>query len=205
MATRTRMSREARQDQLLDLGAELFADRSYEDVHIEELSEVAGVSRGLLYHYFPTKRAFFAAMVRRESGRMAELTTTDPALPVVDQLNQGIEIYLDYCKDHKLGVKAIFHGAASADPEIQDIIEHDLRVHHDRIVVLIEPGGQASELMRIAVRSWLQFMRSACHQWLDAQDTTRDEVRDLCAQTLLGALLALPEGSRPSGLAGLAD
>ena len=89
MATRTRMSREARQDQLLQLGAELFADRSYEDVHIEELSEVAGVSRGLLYHYFPTKRAFFAAMVRRESSQMMEITTPDESLPILDRAASG--------------------------------------------------------------------------------------------------------------------
>lgn len=203
MATRTRMSREARQDQLLDLGTELFADRSYEDVHIEELSEVAGVSRGLLYHYFPTKRAFFAAMVRRESARMSDLTATDPTLPIADQLRQGIETYLDYCQDHKLGVKAIFHGAASADPEIQAIIEQDLRLQQDRIISAVAPAGRPSELLQIAVRSWLQFMRSACHQWLDARDTTRDEVRDLCSQALLGTLLALPEESRPSELAEL--
>ena len=129
MATRTRMSREARQDQLLQLGAELFADRSYEDVHIEELSEVAGVSRGLLYHYFPTKRAFFAAMVRRESSQMMEITAPDESLPILDRLRQGIEAYLDYCQDHKMGVKAIFHGAASADPEIQAIIEDDMQRH----------------------------------------------------------------------------
>jgi AcrR family transcriptional regulator len=203
MATRTRLSREARQDQLLDLGAELFADRSYEDVHIEELSEVAGVSRGLLYHYFPTKRAFFAAMVRRESGRMSDLTQPDPSLPILDQLRQGIESYLDYCEDHKMGVKAIFHGAASADPEIQGIVEEDIRLQQDRITAAVEPAGQPTELMRIAVRSWLHFMRNACHQWLDATDTTREEVRDLCAQVLVSTLLALPEGSRPSALAEL--
>lgn len=203
MATRTRMSREARQDQLLDLGATLFADRSYEDVHIEELSEVAGVSRGLLYHYFPNKRAFFAAMVRRESGRMSELTATDPSLPILDQLRQGIETYLDYCQDHKMGVKAIFHGAASADPEIQDIIEQDIQLQQERITSAVEPLRAPTELMQIAVRSWLHFMRNACHQWLDATDTTRDEVRDLCAQTLVGTLLALPEDSRPSALAEL--
>lgn len=203
MATRTRMSREARQDQLLDLGAELFADRSYEDVHIEELSEVAGVSRGLLYHYFPNKRAFFAAMVRRESGRMSELTATDTSLPILDQLTQGIEAYLDYSQDHKMGVKAIFHGAASADPEVQAIIERDILIQQERITTAVEPLRPSTELTQIAVRSWLHFMRNACHQWLDAKDTTRDEVRDLCAQTLVSTLLALPEGSRPSALAEL--
>lgn len=203
MATRTRLSREARQDQLLELGAELFADRSYEDVHIEELSEVAGVSRGLLYHYFPTKRAFFAAMVRRESGRMLELTAPDPAWPILEGLRRGIESYLDYCQGHKTGVKAIFHGAASADPEIQAIIEDDMRVQEERITSAIEPAGQPSELLQIAVRSWLHFMRNACHQWLDSTGTTRDEVRDLCAQALVGTLFSLPEGSRPSALAQL--
>jgi AcrR family transcriptional regulator len=203
MATRTRLSREARQDQLLDLGAELFADRSYEDVHIEELSEVAGVSRGLLYHYFPNKRAFFAAMVRRESGRMSDLTAPDASLPVVEQLRQGIETYLDYCRDHKMGVKAIFHGAASADPEIQAIIEEDIRLQQERITSAVLPGVRPTELMQIAVRSWLHFMRNACHQWLDAEHTGRDEVRDLCAQALVGTLLALPEGSRPTALADL--
>lgn len=203
MATRTRLSREARQDQLLELGAELFADRSYEDVHIEELSEVAGVSRGLLYHYFPTKRAFFAAMVRRESSRMMELTAPDESLPILDRLRQGIEAYLDYCQDHKMGVKAVFHGAASADPEIQAIIEEDIQLQQDRITAGVEPNRQPSELMQIAVRSWLHFMRNACHQWLDSKETSRDEVRDLCADTLIATLLALPEGSRPSALAEL--
>jgi len=203
MATRTRLSREARQDQLLELGAELFADRSYEDVHIEELSEVAGVSRGLLYHYFPTKRAFFAAMVRRESTRMMELTAPDDSLPILDRLRQGIETYLDYCEGHKMGVKAIFHGAASADPEIQAIIEDDMQRQQDRITAGVEPAGKPTELLQIAVRSWLHFMRNACHQWLDSTETSRDEVRDLCAQALVATLLALPEGSRPSALAEL--
>lgn len=205
MATRTRLSRQARQHQLLDLGAELFADRSYEDVHIEELAEVAGVSRGLLYHYFPNKRAFFAAMVRRESGRMSELTLTDASLPILEQLHQGIETYLDYCQAHKMGVKAVFHGAASADPEIQAIIEEDIRVQKDRILATVEPGGTPTELMQIAVRSWLVFLRNACHEWLDTTSIPRDEIRDLCAHALIATLLALPEGSRPALLAELAD
>ncbi len=203
MATRTRLSREARQDQLLDLGAELFADKSYEDVHIELLAEEAGVSRGLLYHYFPTKRAFFAAMVRRESGRMAEQTLPDPALPIIDQLNQGIEIYLEYCESHKMGVKAVFHGGASADPEIQAIIEEDLRLQSERILDAVEPVREASPLAKIAVRSWLQFLRNAAHEWIDTTDIKRDEIRELAAHTLVATLLALPEASRPSGVAEL--
>ncbi len=203
MATRTRLSREARQDQLLDLGAELFADKSYEDVHIEVLAEEAGVSRGLLYHYFPTKRAFFAAMVRRESGRMSELTKTDPTLPILEQLHQGVENFLEYCETHKMGVKAVFHGGASADPEIQAIIDEDIRLQSKRILDAVEPTREASPLATIAVRSWLQFLRNAAHEWLDTPTITREQIRALAAQTLVATLLALPEESRPSGAAEL--
>ncbi len=199
MATRTRMSREARQDQLLDLGAELFSDRPYEDVHIEELAEVAGVSRGLLYHYFPTKRAFFAAMMRRESGRMSELTLTDPTLPIVDQLRTGVEAYLDYCESHKMGVKAVFRGGASADAEVQAIIDADIQVQTERIIRAVEPG-QVSELLPIAIRGWLQMLRYMSHDWLDSQDTARDDVRDLAVDVLIATLLALPDSARPAAV-----
>lgn len=191
MATRTRLSREARQDQLLDLGAELFADRSYEDVHIEELAEVAGVSRGLLYHYFPNKRAFFAAMVSRESGRMAELTSPDSDAPVVDQLRDGVEAYLDYCQANKAGVKAVFRGAASADAQVQAIIDEDLRVQTARIIAAISPA-QPSELLELAVRSWVQLLRNISLEWLDTKDVGRDEVRDLVITMLTSTLPAQP-------------
>lgn len=190
MATRTRLSREARQDQLLDLGAELFADRSYEEVHIEELAEVAGVSRGLLYHYFPNKRAFFAAMVKRESERMAELPVPDPQASVPVQLLQSIETYLDYCDTHKMGVKAAFRGAASADAEVQAIIDRDISQQAAHILALLSPT-KPSELLELAVRSWVLMLRNLAHEWLDANNVSRDEVRDLAAAILTSTVQAL--------------
>jgi AcrR family transcriptional regulator len=202
MATRTRLSREARQDQLLDLGAELFADRSYEEVHIEELAEVAGVSRGLLYHYFPTKRAFFAAMVRREAGRILEMTDPDPTLPVAEQLRGGIETYLDYCQAHRFGVKAAFRGGASADEEVQEIIGRDVDVQVERIIDAVQPH-RPDALLRLAVRGWVQMLRATTHDWLDLPEVSRDELRDLMAAALIATLGALPEASRPAGVADL--
>ena len=78
--TRRRLSPEDRRAQLLALGAELFASLPYDEVHIEAVAEQAGVSRGLLYHYFPTKRAFFAALVREGAARMAADTEPDIGL-----------------------------------------------------------------------------------------------------------------------------
>ncbi|MEO6473453.1 MAG: TetR/AcrR family transcriptional regulator [Aeromicrobium sp.] len=200
MATRTRLSREDRSDQLLDLGAELFASRSYEDVHIEEIAELAEVSRGLLYHYYPTKRAFFAALVRREAARMIELTQPDPSLGVVEQLSFGIEAYLRHCKEHAQGVKVVYSGWGSVDPEVRQIIHGDLRIQEDRIVAAVSPDKPATRFLRIGVRGWLAFTRSACHDWLDSDDIPLEDVRDMCTHALVATLLALPEDSRPSAL-----
>lgn len=200
MTTRTRLSREDRADQLLDLGAELFASRSYEDVHIEEIAELAEVSRGLLYHYYPTKRAFFAALVRREAARMVDLTQPDPSLPIIDQLSFGIDVYLEHCKQHAKGVKVVYSGWGSVDPEVQQIIQGDLRIQEDRIVEAVNPDKPATQFLRIAVRGWLAFVRSACHDWLDADSIPREAVRDMCAHALIGTLAALPADSRPSAI-----
>ena len=64
--TRRRLSPEDRRSELLDLGADVFGQRPYDEVRIDEIAERAGVSRALMYHYFPDKRAFFAAVVRAE-------------------------------------------------------------------------------------------------------------------------------------------
>lgn len=190
MSTRTRLSREARQDQLLDLGTQLFADRSYEDVHIEELSEVAGVSKGLLYHYFPNKRAFFAAMVKRESSRMADVTATDPEASAMDQLRSGVEAYLDYCRANRMGVKAMFRGAASADAEVQAILDQDISTQAKRILAAIGPG-EPSEALKLAVRGWVHMLHAMSLDWLDAENISRDEVRDLAVTILVTTLKAV--------------
>ena len=73
---RRRLSPDDRRNELLALGAEVFGQRPYDEVRIDEIAERAGVSRALMYHYFPDKRAFFAAVVRAEGERLFEATNT---------------------------------------------------------------------------------------------------------------------------------
>ncbi|MGH1562188.1 TetR/AcrR family transcriptional regulator [Mumia sp. DW29H23] len=203
-SSRTRLSPEQRRDQLLTLGAQLFATQPYEDVHIERVAEMAEVSRGLLYHYFPNKRAFFAALLDRAASHLAEATAPDPALTPREQLYGGIESYLDHCRANREGMRAIHRGAASADPDVEAIIERSTSLHEQRVLDVLEPDGRPHALLTIAVRSWIPLLRAAAHAWLEAAEATppapRDEVRDLCAGALVGALVALPAAARPARL-----
>lgn len=194
--TRSRLAPEERRSQLLDLGAELFAATPYEDVHIERVAELAGVSRGLLYHYFPSKRAFFAALVRRQADAMARETAPDPGLPPVQQLAHGVEAFLDHVARHRHGSRAAHHGAASADPEVRAIIAESMALHEQRILDTLAPDAPSPELLRVAVRSWLVMLRSMGQEWLDEPGLGRDAVRDLCVGAFVGMVLGLPAEQR---------
>ena len=59
-----RLEPDARRAHLLAVGATVFGSKAYDEVQIDQIAKEAGVSRGLLYHYFPSKRAFFAAIIQ---------------------------------------------------------------------------------------------------------------------------------------------
>ncbi|WP_370618460.1 TetR/AcrR family transcriptional regulator [Mumia sp. Pv 4-285] len=198
MATRTRLSPEQRREQLLAHGARLFATQPYEDVHIERVAEMASVSRGLLYHYFPTKRAFFAALLDHAAEQLAEATTPDPDLGPRQQLLAGIDSYLGHCAANRLGVSTIHRGAASGDPEIEAILERSTRLHEERILVVLVPGAEPHPLLTLAVRGWLLHLRTVGHEWATtAPEVPLAEVRDMCAGALVGAIAALPAAAQP--------
>ena len=81
LTQKRRLSTDARREQLLTAGAQLLAERPYAEVSIEDIAAAAGVSKGLLYHYFPTKKDFIMAAIERGEGELAELTAVDPDLP----------------------------------------------------------------------------------------------------------------------------
>lgn len=96
LPARRRLSPDDRRSELLTLGAEVFGQRPYDEVRIDEIAERAGVSRALMYHYFPDKRAFFAAVVRAESERLFEATSTpaNDGQSLFDRLRAGVLAYM---------------------------------------------------------------------------------------------------------------
>ncbi|MGK5530789.1 TetR/AcrR family transcriptional regulator [Streptomyces sp. URMC 129] len=186
---RTRLDTERRREQLLRVGVQLFAERPYEEVWIEQVAELASVSRGLLYHYFPTKRDFFLAVVRREGERILGMTATDPGLPMDERLLAGLDVYLRFAEEHSQGYRAFHRAMATGDPEIRAIYQELLDAQAARIVAALEPAQcLGPDALRTAVRGWLSFVTTVCLDWLENRRLTRDEVRDLCARALLGAV-----------------
>ena len=198
--SRRRLSPEDRRNELLALGAEVFGQRPYDEVRIDEIAERAGVSRALMYHYFPDKRAFFAAVVRAEGERLFEATDAvpDPALSMFDQLRTGVMAYLRYDEEHPHGAWAAYLGMGRSDPVLRGIDDIDNDRQANRIMSrIVETAGapldsKVERDLRIAIYGWLAFTFEMCRQRIMDPSIDAGYVADTCAHTLLDALGRVP-------------
>ncbi|MDT0433715.1 TetR/AcrR family transcriptional regulator [Streptomyces sp. NPDC005840] len=192
--TRRRLSTQERREQLLAVGARLFSDSPYDEVWIEQVAEIAGVSRGLLYHYFPTKRDFFAAVVERESERMLRMTEAVPGVPARDQLAAGLDTYLEYVQAHAHGFRAFHRADAAGDQAVRKVYQRALAAQERQILAALAADPEFGSAVRgrpdaaLAVRGWLAFTTAVCLEWLRGPGLSREQVRDLCARALLGVI-----------------
>jgi AcrR family transcriptional regulator len=187
---RTRLDPESRRQHLLAVGARLFAEHTYDEVWVDDVARQVGVSRGLLYHYFPDKRAFFAAILSAEGKRLAEVTAPDPNLPPLERLRAGLDAYLDYVEQHPDGYRAVHRGALSADPQLRAVVEGNLERQGRRLLDAISPDRDPTGYERLAVHGWPAFLVATALRWLDEQTPDRAQVRDLCVNTLVAAVAA---------------
>lgn len=197
---RRRLSPDDRRNELLALGAEVFGQRPYDEVRIDEIAERAGVSRALMYHYFPDKRAFFAAVVRAESERLFEATSTppDPGQTLFDQVRGGVLAYLRYDEEHPHGSWANYVGMGRFDPVLRGIEESDNDRQAERILARVHEavGGDLDSKverdLRITIYGWLAFTFEMCRQRLIDPSLDADQVADACAHALLDAVFRVP-------------
>ena len=105
---------EATRARLIDIAADLFGRRGYEVTSIEEVLERAGVSKGALYHHFPSKEALFEAVYRTgeqlsmEEVAKAAMKETEP----LDMLRAGCQAWLDLVMDPHVQRVALIDGPA---------------------------------------------------------------------------------------------
>ena len=199
-SARRRLSPVDRRNELLALGAEVFGQRPYDEVRIDEIAERAGVSRALMYHYFPDKRAFFAAVVRNEGEKLFEATNTlpDSDASLFEQLRAGVLAYLEYDEAHPHGAWAAYMGMGRSDPVLRGIDDVDNDRQADRIMARMVDalgGPLDSKLERdlqVIVYGWLAFTFELCRQRVVDPSIDADYVADAYAHALLDAVARVP-------------
>ena len=183
-----RLDVDERRRQLLERGAELFTSHRYDELSMSRIAAEVGISKSLLYHYFPSKQAYFEATLSATAEQLRERTEPDPDLPPVEQLKGSLEAFLGLVEENAVAYRNLMASATSA-PEIRDLVAEVRTRTAQRIVDGLFPDG-APPKARTAVSGWLWFMDGACLDWIEHRDLTLEELRDLLLGVLMGSLVA---------------
>lgn len=185
----TRLDVDERRRQLLETGARVFTERPYDEVSMAAVAREAGISKGLLYHYFPSKRDFFAATLEAAAWEMRSLTETDPSLPPIDQLRASLERYLAWIEQNAPSYRKLIETAASTD-EARSMVDRVRQDTVERMLEAIVPDGAKAPLLRVALHGWLWSIDGACLDWLERRELEREQVRELLVGTFGATVFA---------------
>jgi len=188
----TRLDVGERRRRLLELGAHLFAQHSYDKLSMARIAREAGISKALLYHYFPGKQAYFSATLEEKAAELANLREPDPALSPPEQLAGSLDAFLGWV-DANAAAYAKLVRSAAVIPEVREIVDRVRDQTARRILDGLAPDAPPPPAMRAAVRAWLWFMDGAILDWVEQGDLSREQLRGLLLGTLEGALSAAGE------------
>lgn len=159
---RTRLTPEERRAQLVALGVAALVDSPLEALTIEELSKRAGVSRGLLFYHFGSKQGLHREVVRTARDSMLHATEPSPDLEPLDRLHDTLMRIVRFVRDHRGTFYSLVRGVASGDFEVREVVEQARASQAERLLaVFVELGMPDTELLRIAMRSWVSFAEEA--------------------------------------------
>lgn len=174
---RTRLSPDERRAQLIALGVGALASGPLEELTIESLAAAAGVSRGLVIHYFDTKDGLHREVVRTACNAMLHATQPDEELEPLDRLHDTLTRLVRFVREHRLTFHSLVRGAASGDPEVRELVEETRTVQTGWLVqAFLELDTDDSETLRIALRSWVAFAEQTLVDGALHSELSSDEI-----------------------------
>jgi AcrR family transcriptional regulator len=195
----TRLPPDERREQLVSLGLELLGRTPPQQVSIEAIARAAGISKGLLYHYFPTKSDFVVAVLRQSRAELERRMAPDfsVAMTVGERLDASIDAFLGYVEEHAAGFLAIAHARGGEDAAIRAVLaenrERRVRAMVDFAAALSRGPREEVEspALVVALEGWLSFCEGVVGSWLARDDLARAEAVFLMRENLLATLTAV--------------
>jgi AcrR family transcriptional regulator len=185
-----RLSVEERRSQLLEAALTLFAHRAPEDVSLDDVAEAAGVSRPLVYRYFPGgKQQLYEAALRSAADELEQCFDEPREGPLLIRLSRALDRYLAFVDEHDAGFSALLQGGSvvetSRTTAIVDGVRRTAAEHILRHLGVTEPGLR----LRMTVRMWITAVEAASLIWLDeGKQPPVEELRDWLVEQFVAVL-----------------
>jgi AcrR family transcriptional regulator len=195
-----RLEHDERRRQILHVARRLFSERTYASVSTAEIAREAGVARGLLHHYFGTKRELYLEVIR-EILRMptSPVPTPSPGHGLRQVISESADRWLDLLERNRgAWLAATGSQGPGRDPEVEAILEAGRERAADRLIeALPGVGDPAPAELRALVRCYSALAEAASVEWLQRGRLTRPQVHALLVQ----GFFSLIEDVRPAVLA----
>lgn len=195
----TRLPPDERREQLVRLGLELLGRTPHDQVSIEAIARAAGISKGLLYHYFPTKSDFVAAVLRQSHAELERRMAPDlsVAMTAGERLDATLDAFLGYVEEHAAGFLAVTHARAGGDDAVRAILVEQRAARVDSMAGFAAAlagaprEDVASPALTLVLEGWLFFCDGVVAGWLAREELSRPEILHLLRESLLAALASV--------------
>jgi AcrR family transcriptional regulator len=131
-----RLPREVREKQILDAAVRVFSAHGYHNASMDEISDVAGVSKPMIYSYLGSKEDLFGACIRREATRLLDAVTGGirVELPPDMQLWHGLAAFFRFVGEHRESWRVLHRQATSQGGPLRD----EVVTMRDRAIALVD-------------------------------------------------------------------
>jgi len=183
-----RLGPDARKAQLVEVGLALVKTMRFDEVTAEVVARASGVSKGLVFHYFPATSDLQVAILRSASAELLGMIDVGHDLPPDERLRVGLDAFVSYIEQQPASYQAVARRAGS-DQRLLAVFE-DTRA---AVVGIIAGGLGFSELppgLRLVFRGWIAMVEECILDWLDDKPVPRAELLEFLAGA---ALTMLPE------------
>jgi AcrR family transcriptional regulator len=185
----TRLQVDERRAQLLEAGKRLFAESAFEEISMRQIAETAGISKPLLYHYFPSKIELFKAAVAEQAAELQRLIQPSGEGAPFDQLRASLDDYLAWIESNSRAWTALMRSAATL-PEAGELVEGFRAGTLRQIVERLTGSPEPSPALRNALNGWLGYIDAEILDWVRDGGVTREQLRDMILASFGASLLA---------------
>ncbi len=180
----TRLGPEQRRAQILDAANVLFAERGYDEVSIEDIASSAGVTRGLVHHYFGGRKDVYIALLDRLAAVHEEQLRPPEGRGARARVGDSVSRWLDWTEANRtIYLGTIAPGEDIADPDVRRAVAELVRRAIAVVVDFHADIARDSPRLRYALECWTGMNRAATRRWLRGE-ASRETTHELLVLTL---------------------
>ena len=186
-----RLTAEDRKKQLVKIGLMMLRDKPIHELSIDAIAGQAGISRGLLFHYFPSKRDYYVAVISAAGRRLLRVTKPDESLPDDDKLREMLVQFVAFIERRRPAYISFVRGAAGGDDFAVKVYDETRAGLTKRVLTYLgtpEVADDTASAEYLRIHAWLAYAEDLAIEWSGLPEEDRPYTADYLIDHAIEAL-----------------